>query len=354
MSYLEFLQYSFFGNTIKQYFIAIGIFLISVLAAIITKYIIINAMQKLAKKTKTKLDDTIVKIINKVLIFVIILAGVYFGIKSLNISQNIWGLIEKTIQVIFIFKIFQGLTVLIDFLIENYLPRIIKVQKGFEIQLNRLIIRIINIAIWIIGISMMLQLFGYNITAIVTGLGIGGLAIALAAQDTLGNFFSSISIMADKPYKIGDIIKYGDNMGTIKDIGLRTTRIETFFGTTIAVPNSELAKAAVENLSKRHSIRYDGMIGLTYDTKPEKIKKAVKIIKEILKEEKNVTKEYRVNFTEYDPSSLRLEFTYFVKHPEDYSGYLKTRHRINLAIKEAFEKEGIEMAFPTQTVYVRK
>lgn len=354
MSYQEFLQYSYFGNTMSNYLIAITIFVASLVGALILKIIIQKAFNKFAKKTKTKLDDTILNIIQKVFIFIIILGGIYFGLKSLDIPNNIWTYIAKVAQIIFIVKIFQGITLLSDFLIETYIAKLFRGKDGFDIQLTRLLTRITNIALWVIGASMVLNIFGYDIGAIVAGLGIGGLAIALAAQDTLGNFFSSISIIADKPYKVGDVVKFNENEGVIQDIGMRTTRIETFFGTVISVPNSILAKAIVENMSKRQSRRDDGAIGLVYNSTSEQVKQAIKIIKNILKEEKNLTQDFRVFFTEYDPSSLRIEYTYYVKNPTDFNFFLKTKNKINLTIKEEFDKAGLEMAFPTQTLYLKK
>jgi MscS family membrane protein len=284
----------------------------------------------------------------------IILGGVYFGLKALNLPENIWVYIERVAQVVLIVKIFQGVTMLSDFFIQTYIGRFFKGKDGFDLQLTRLVTRIINIALWVIGISMVLNIFGYDIGALVAGLGIGGLAIALAAQDTLGNFFSSISIIADKPYKVGDTIKFSTYEGVIKDIGMRTTRIETFFGTIISVPNSELAKAVVENMSKRQSRREDGTIGLIYHSTSEQIKKAITIIEEILGNEKNLMQDFRVFFTAYDPYSLRIEYTYYVKNPTDLAFFLKTKNGINLAIKKQFDASGIEMAFSTQALQARK
>lgn len=354
MSSLDFLQYSYFGNTVQGYLIAGGIFLSSIIIALVLNAILKGIFIKFAKKTKTQLDDTVLKVFNKVFIFIIILGGLYFGLKSIVIPENIWEGIEKAFQVIFIFKIFQGITILVDFVIETYFTRYLSTKGGFDIHLTRLISRIINAVLWIVGLSMMLQVFGYQITALVTGLGIGGLAIALAAQDTLGNFFSSVSIIADKPYQLDDIIKFNGYEGIIKDIGMRTTRIDTLFGTSISVPNNELAKAVVENISKRKSRRYDGRIGLTYDTSVEKIKEAMKIIKDILTEEKGVNNDHFVHFEEYDDSALRISMTYYVKNPTEYDFYIKTRSKINLEIKDKFEKAGIEMAFPSQTIYLKK
>ncbi|MBN1494880.1 mechanosensitive ion channel family protein [Candidatus Peregrinibacteria bacterium] len=354
MGPFDFLQYEYFGNTIQNYLVAAGIFLLFVFGSIVLHFLIKNIFGKLAEKTATKIDDTIVEILNKIVVFMLILAGIYFALEALVMPQNIWEVIEKIIQVIVILKIIQGITMLVDSIIENYLAKYLAHKGHFDVQLTKLISRIINIAIWIIGISLILRVFNYDITAIITGLGIGGLAIALAAQDTLGNFFSSVAIIADKPFKIGDIIKFGAYEGTITDIGMRTTRIETYFGTQIAVPNSELAKSVVENLSKRKSRRCDGKIGLVYDTSTTQVKKAMKIIKDTLKANKETTDDFRVNFTQFGDHALMLEFTYYVINPDDYSFYLKTVNNINLEIKQEFTKEGIRIAFPTQTIHLSR
>ncbi len=354
MTSWEFLQYSYFGNTVQNYLIAVGIFVVSLIVAGILSILVRKVLVKLCKKTETKLDDIIIEIINKVLVFIIVLMGVYFGLRALVLPQNIFGVVEKTVQVIFIIKVFQGITILVDFFISEYVARYLAVKKGFGIGLSRLLTRIVNIGIWIIATSMVLNLFGYDIGAIIAGLGIGGLAIALAAQDPLGNFFSSLSIVADKPFKVGDWIKFDNYEGIIKDIGMRTTDIETFFGTTLSIPNNHLAKAIVENVSKRRSIRADGTIGLVYGTSPKNIQKGIDMIKDILKKEKSVTNDFRAFFTEYGDSALKIDYTYYVKKPEDWTFFLKAKNKINLRIKEEFDKTGLEMAFPTQTIYLNK
>jgi len=354
MGTFDFLQYQYFGNTVEKYLIALGVFFLFMFGAIILHFLIKNIFGKIAEKTETKIDDTIVLILNKIAVFVLALGGLYFALKALIIPQNIWEVIENIFQVVLILKIIQAVTMFIDSLMDNYLAKYLASKGHFDLQLTRLIGKIINISLWVVGVSLILKVFNYDITAIITGLGIGGLAIALAAQDTLGNFFSSVSIIADRPFKIGDIIKFGTNEGTITDIGMRTTRLETYFGTQIVVPNSELAKSVVENLSKRKSRRCDGKIGITYGTKIAEVKKAITIIRGILDDNKEITEDFRVYFTEFDESAMRIEYTYFVKNPDEYDIFLKTKNSINLAIKEAFDKEGIEIAYPTQTIYMGK
>ncbi|MFC1599575.1 mechanosensitive ion channel family protein [Patescibacteria group bacterium] len=354
MSSFEFLQYTYFGNSVQNYLIACGFFVFSIIVAIVLRFVIVGILRKYAKKTKNKLDDTLVIIMNKVFIAIVVLAGIYFALRALSIPENMWVLIEKGVQVAFIFKVFQGITILTDFVISAYLIKLLKLKKGFDIELSKMLTRTTNIVIWVIAASMILNLFGYDIGALVAGLGIGGLAIALAAQDPLSNFFSSLSIIADKPFKVEDVIKFGEIEGVIKDIGMRTTRIETFFGTIISVPNSTLAKASVENMSRRETRRADGRLGLVYHTSTTKLQKAVKIIKDIIKKEKNAEGDFRAFFTEFDDSSLRIEYTYYVKNPTDYGFFLETKDRVNRKIKSEFEKEGIEMAFPTQTLHIHK
>ena len=355
MPYLEFLQYEYFGNSVQNYLTAAGIFVIALIIAVVLRIVLVGFLKKYAKKTKTELDDTLILIFNKALLPVGVLVGFYLGLQALLIPENMWTIIEKGVQIIFIIKIFQAITILMDFIISHYVIKLLKVKKGFDTELTKMLTRIVNIAIWVIGArSMILNLFGYDIGALVAGLGIGGLALALAAQDPLSNFFSSLSIIADKPFKVEDVIKFGDIEGIIKDIGLRTTRIETFFGTMISVPNSTLAKANVENMSKRETRRADGVIGLVYSTPTKKLQTAVKIIKNIIKKEKNAKGDYRAFFTEFDASSLRIEYTYYVKNPTDYGYFLETKDRVNRSIKDAFEKENLEMAFPTQTLYMHK
>lgn len=354
MSSLEFLQYTYFGNSVQNYAISAGIFVISIFIAVILRFIIVGILKKYAKKTKTKLDDTLVRIVNKVFVAIIILGGLYFALRALTLPLSMWELIEKAVQVIFIVKVFQGITILTDFVISTYVIKLFKAKKGFDIELSKMLTRIVNIGLWVIGASMILNLFGYDIGALIAGLGIGGLAIALAAQDPLSNFFSSLSIIADKPFKVEDVIKFDKIEGVIKDIGLRTTRIETFFGTIISVPNSTLAKANVENLSKRETRRADGKLGLVYHTPTKKLETAVKIIKDIIKKEKNAEGDFRAFFTEFDDSALRIEYTYYVKNPTDYGFFLETKDRINRSIKNQFEKEGLEMAFPTQTLHIHR
>jgi len=193
---------------------------------------------------------------------------------------------------------------------------------------------------------------GVNITSLVAGLGIGGLAIALALQSVLSDLFSSFSIYFDKPFQVGDYIIVGKHSGTVEKIGIKSTRIRASQGEEIVISNQELTSARVQNFKKLKERRNTTSIGVTYETSTDKLKKIPDIIKYIIEEEKNARFD-RVYFTTFADSALVFDLVYYVKS-DAYSVYLETQQNINFKIKEAFEKEGIDMAYPTQTIYLTK
>ncbi len=191
------------------------------------------------------------------------------------------------------------------------------------------------------------------VTSILAGLGIGGLAVALAAQDTLKHFFGSIVLLADKPFGLGDRIQAGDLDGVVEAMGLRSTRLRTLDGELVTIPNGELASRAIRNYGRRSFIRSQSVIGLTYDTPPERVELAIAILRELLEHHEgwNPERPPRVHFREYGPYSLNLQLVYWY-HPGDWWAYLDYQHRLNLEILRRFSQAGLQFAFPTQTVYL--
>jgi len=191
------------------------------------------------------------------------------------------------------------------------------------------------------------------VTSILAGLGIGGLAVALAAQDSLKNFFGSIVLLADKPFGLGDRIAAGDLDGVVEMVGLRSTRLRTLDGELVTVPNGDLATRAIRNYGRRLFIRSQSVIGITYDTPPERVELAIAILRELLAQHEGFNPERppRVHFRDYGPYSLNLQVIYWY-HPGDWWAYLDYHHRLNLEILKRFAQAGIQFAFPTQTVYL--
>lgn len=226
-----------------------------------------------------------------------------------------------------------------------------RTQSRLDDQLYPQLRKAAKAFIALVTILLIIQNWGYNISALLTGLGIGGLAVALAAQDTLSNLFGAITLFVDRPFHVGETVSVEGYTGDIENVGLRSTRIRTFDGTLVTLPNSAVAKAIIENLTNRPTRRTHFTIGVTYDTSYEKLQQAVSILRQILASHP-ATAQYRAYFNRYGESSLNLLVEHWCSRL-DYEEYLKCLEEINFEIKRSFEGAGIDMAFPTQTVYLR-
>jgi MscS family membrane protein len=211
--------------------------------------------------------------------------------------------------------------------------------------------RFVNFIFYIIAIVMILRAMGFEVTGLLAGLGIGGLAFALAAKDMLANLFGGVTILSDKPFKLGDRIKVAGYDGWVKEIGLRSTRIMTLDGFLMIIPNSMVANSAIENVSEEDKRKVVMTIGVEYSTTQAKMKKAKEIIERVVKKNKDTDDKALVSFTEFADSSLNFLVIYWIKNLDDILG---AKHNINMEIKKEFEKAKISMAFPTRTVHLKK
>jgi len=217
--------------------------------------------------------------------------------------------------------------------------------------------RLINIAIIIIASIMVIEKLGYNISTLVAGVGLGGLAFALAAQDLIGNFFGGIAILTDKPFKVGDRVRVGTSVdGFVREIGLRTTRVETRGGTILVVPNRQIVDSILENVTHEKERRMDMMLGLEYGTSEKKLQEAKSIIiKNINKVDGLDHEKHTVTFAAFAASSLDIKVTYWINEKGlDTFDYWDLQDELLMGIKRDFEKAGISFAFPTQTLHIKK
>jgi len=212
----------------------------------------------------------------------------------------------------------------------------------------------IRVAVVILVILQAAQtLSDQPITSILAGIGIGGLALGLAAQDTIRNFFGSLMIFADKPFNVGELINLEDKLGTVLEVGVRTTKIKTLDGHILTIPNGNLANMTIHNIGKRQFIRRVFNVTITYDTPPEKVERAIEIIKEILDNHEGMNPDLppRVYFDEMNSGSLNLKIFYWF-HPPEFWQYMDFTQWVNKEIFSRFHKEGIDFAFPTQTIHL--
>ena len=242
---------------------------------------------------------------------------------------------------------------LIDIVINWWKKRLLKAKQEAASVLLQPVKTFSKIVIVLLFILLWLDNIGINISTLIAGLGVGGLAVALAAQDTLKNFIASIMILLDKPYHVGQRIVVKGHDGIVEEIGLRSTKMRLLTGHLTTIPNDEMARTDVENIGRRPHIRRLTNITITYDTPPEKVEKAVDIVLEILDNHEGMDPELppRAYFNEFNPASLNLLVLYWY-HPADYWGFMEHSQKVNIQIMKAFENEGIKFAFPTTTTYL--
>jgi MscS family membrane protein len=229
-----------------------------------------------------------------------------------------------------------------------------KTSNTLDDQLMPVLKRIASIIVWVIGLFYILDYLDVNVTALLAGISIGGLAIALAAQDTVKNFFGSIMIFLDKPFQIGDWIHFGNVDGVVEEVGVRSTRIRTFANSITYVPNGKLADTIVDNMGLRQYRRFKTEIGVTYDTPPDRIDLFVKGIREIILRHPTTRKDYfEVHLNSFGPSSLNILLYTFFEAP-NWTAELKGRHEVMYAIISLAHKLGVRFAFPTQTLHIEE
>ncbi|MBN2189913.1 MAG: mechanosensitive ion channel family protein [Candidatus Aureabacteria bacterium] len=331
---------------IYKYIVFVAGGLMTIYIAFMTIDAITLLLLKKARKTSTKLDDMLIPIIGLSSKIFLVLVVVLFATDYLGYDDNgaIAGVGAGAIIIYFVFRT-------TDILAAYLSEQVKKTTSKLDDMLIPVLGKIIKISIVIVTVLFILNNFGINITSLITGLGIGGIAIAMAAQNTLKDFFGAIALFVDRPFSIGDRVIVDGVDGPIEKIGLRSTRIRTLDGTLVTIPNSKMADATINNMQKRPTIKTVSTIGLTYSTSVEKMRRALKLIREIMKNHDG-TDNYWVYWKGYGSYSLDILTIHWCKYLE-YEKYLQCMEDINFKIKEAFEKEGIEFAFPSQTLYVQ-
>jgi small-conductance mechanosensitive channel len=321
-----------------------------VLAAV--RKFILSKLKVIAEKTESKVDDYILLALGKTGHFFIAILSLYAGFYQYKSDKVISSLVDKTVIVIIAIQMGRLGSILISAGVENYFKR----KNPNEIETERATIGLLTLTaktvFFITLFLFVLHNLGINVTALVTGLGVGGIAIALAVQSILGDMIGSMSIIMDKPFVVGDYIVVDSLEGTVEDIGLKTTRLRSNTGEQLIFSNADLLKSRIKNLKRMNQRRISMPLGVTYDTPKDKVAKIPAILKEIVEVESNIRFD-RCYFINFGASSLDFEFIYWVLS-RDLISAREAQQSINLKILEAFEKEGISFAYPSQTLYLNQ
>lgn len=338
----------YWGNKLQDWVLAIALITGCILAVTIVKGIALKKLRDWAIKTENTFDDFLITVIEKTLIPILYVAGIYFSVETLALPVNI----NKVLQIAYLFAMtFFSLKVITAFIKKLVFSFIEKQENSDakEKQAKGLLI-IVNITIWILGLVFIIDNLGYNVTTLVAGLGIGGIAIALAAQTILGDLFSYFVIFFDRPFEIGDFIIVDDKMGAVEYIGIKTTRIRTLGGEQLICSNTDLTNARVHNYKRMEQRRVVFKLGVVYQTTFQQLKKISTIVKEIIESKDNIRYD-RGNFSGYGDFSLNFEFVYYIESA-DYNFFMDKQQEIYFDIFEAFESEKIGFAYPTQSVFI--
>lgn len=348
----DFFSQVYYGNTVENWLISLLYLFGAIIIGRIMYWFSSRVLKKLTSKTDTKLDDILIDMLEEPLVCAIILWGLWVGIERLNLSVGI----DKGMGVLYSILIVLNATWfaarIVNSLINEYLiPISEKETNKLDEHIISLIQKALGVLIWVFGGVMALNNAGVNVGALLAGLGIGGLAFALAAQDTVKNIFGGITLFTDKPFRIGDLVTVDGLTGTIEDIGLRSIRLRTLAGRLVTIPNYKTVEGNVENISKEPTRRVELKLGLVYGTKPEKMEQAMELLKEMPKTIKELDKTIQVYFSNYDDYALKITCYYFIKKSADI---LETQSIVNLEVLKQFNANKLQFAYPTHTIITQK
>ena len=345
---MEVLHQEFYGNSILNWAIAVGILILSFVVVKMLYWIFSNVIRRLTSKTKTNLDDVLINKLEKPLTYLILILGYWISIHYLVFKEEVEIVLENAAYFLLVLDVTAILSRIVDALIsEVIMPITEKSESSFDNQLIPVIQKGVRSIIWVLGIIIGLDNIGFDITAMIAGLGIGGLALALAAQDSVKNIFAGIMIFLDKPFRIKDRIQVDGFDGTVEEVGLRSTRLRTLEGRIVTIPNSRFTDNSVTNVTSQPTLKVKLNLGLTYDTDEVQMQKAIDILEDIVKDQEAITDDYAAGFNGFGDFSLNILFIYYVK-PDSH--WLDTQTLVNKEILRRFNKEGLEFAFPTQTI----
>ena len=344
------LEKVYFSNRVLDYVLAVVLLLVSFIIIKIIRRFAVRKLIKLAALTKNTFDDFLVSLLDKLVVPFLYCVSLYSVLKYLTLPATL----DKGINVI-------SMAVLTFFSVRLILRLVsygftIYGQKtaGDKILENSLrgILKVIKFLIWSFAIIFFLDNLGFKISAVIAGLGIGGVAIALAAQALLGDLFSYFSIIFDRPFEVGDFIIVGDLLGVVEHVGIKTTRIRSLGGEQLIFSNSDLTNSRVRNYKRMQKRRVVFKLGVVYQTPLDKMKEIPLIIEKAIKSTPQTNFD-RAHFFQYGDFSLIYEIVYYVLSG-DYNKYMDVQQEINFIIAEEFKNKGIEFAYPTQTVFVQK
>jgi small-conductance mechanosensitive channel len=347
------LEWSFYGNSLLSWSMAALAGVLTLVALVLVRRLLSLRLQLFASRTRTRLDDVIASTLDATRLWFKVVLAVWAGSLVLTLEPALHDLIAKGATLALMLQVGIWAAVAIGSWVEVYGTAKLEQGDGASVTTMRAVGFLGRLAVWVVALLVVLDtVFQVDITALVAGLGIGGIAVALALQNILSDLFGSLSIVLDKPFVAGDFIVVGDMSGTVERVGLKTTRIRSLSGEQLIFSNSDLLSSRIRNFKRMSERRVVFTFGVTYQTPLEKLERIPAIVRDIVVSHETARFD-RAHFRHYGPSSLDFEVVYHVTVP-DYNAYMDLQQAINFALYERFESEGIDFAYPTQTLYLAR
>ena len=343
-------DWQFYHNTVEAWLIAGIVFAVIAAVLIIVRTLLARRLAKVAQRTTTTADDAIVDLLRRTRYFFILTAAVAGGKLFLDLPERAHDVLRVLGTIALILQIAIWGNGLITFWFRNYAER--KAESDISSRTTIAAFSFVARAIlWIMLALVTLNRLGFDVTALITGLGVGGIAIALAVQNVLGDLFAALAIVLDKPFVVGDAISVDTFTGTVEHVGLKTTRLRSVNGEQLIFSNADLLKSRIKNFKRMQERRVVFPIGVTYDTAPDVVERIPTMLREAVEAQEQVRFD-RSHFVSYGDSALNFETVYFVL-TADYLRYADIHQAVNLAIYRRFAQEKIDFAYPTRSVVVR-
>ena len=344
----QFLERTYYDNTVYDYLITLGVIVLGLAMIRLFKGPVLRKARFLTDKTGSKFDDFIVSSIDRFGVPALYVLLISIGLRYLDVSPGVAYLIRIASIIIITFLVIR----FFSSIVLMFLTRYVRGQEDGEEKVKQLygLMVIINIVIWFVGILFLFSNLGFDVTAIVASMGIGGIAIALAAQNIVGDIFNYFVIFLDRPFEVGDFVAIDDKSGVIEYIGLKTTRIKTLAGEQLVFSNSDLTESRIHNYKKMEKRRIVFTVEVVHQTPYDQLNEIPDLIKSIVEAHQPITFD-RAHFLSYEDSSLKFEVVYIVDSA-DFNVYMDIQQSINLRLYREFEERGINFAYPTRTVYI--
>ena len=348
----DFLSYRIYNNEVQEILISLAFILGAIVLGRLVRWFAEKILPKLTAKTETQLDDVLVEVLKAPMLFALTLVGFWIGIKRLSMPANVMAMIADAYK----FLLVISATWFVSRAVSTFINVVLKEKVNDESSRMdehalSLIKKVSSFVIWSIGVITALNNAGVDVGALIAGLGIGGVAIALAAQDTAKNIFAGIMILFDRPFKIGGLITIDGTTGYVEDMGIRSTKLRTYSGQLVVIPNYKTADSNLTNITREPSRRIELNVGLTYSTTPEQMRQAIDILRKLPSSVGGIEDKVKVYFTSFGDFSLNITCWYYIKKDSDL---FETQSAVNLQVLDEFNAHGLDFAFPTQTLYVNK